>query len=242
MTIRLQDSGFVLEHDGEGNSDVVEFGQWYKAPGWQMRIMQAVDADDTLLMDNPSWGAPEIVYVKEEDGARRQMRYQLPTEDGLEVLVGRNLSMDVVLTDEWVSEKHARIYVKKGKVLVEDTHSRHGTKLNGQPLLQPTELKHGDELRMGSTKIRYVCYTDMLANLGQSKSPAGAVVDTAPVPTPTKSEPPQQPQAASPKPAAAPDVVTETSRGLFRLDYFGAVFLILVLIVLMAVLFWVYMT
>jgi len=68
-----------------------------------------------------------------------------------ELLVGRELSNDIVISDADVSRKHARLVQQGDSYLLEDVGSTNGTFLNGQRLSAPQLLKPGDRIRLGET-------------------------------------------------------------------------------------------
>jgi pSer/pThr/pTyr-binding forkhead associated (FHA) protein len=69
------------------------------------------------------------------------------------VIVGRGRDADLVLADELVSRRHARVTVSGPGAQVEDLGSRNGTFLNGEGLHGPTRLEPGDQLQLGVTLV-----------------------------------------------------------------------------------------
>jgi predicted component of type VI protein secretion system len=74
-------------------------------------------------------------------------------EDGL--VLGRVSGCDIVLEDDKVSRKHARLIVQVGVVEVEDLGSRNGVHINGARVLRRV-LRDGDVLLIGRTEMRFV--------------------------------------------------------------------------------------
>lgn len=71
------------------------------------------------------------------------------------VLIGRNVSSDLVLTDRRVSGFHLVIrFTGSGGYLLEDLGSTNGTFHNDKKVLQ-ARLVHGDILRIGSIRVRF---------------------------------------------------------------------------------------
>jgi pSer/pThr/pTyr-binding forkhead associated (FHA) protein len=52
---------------------------------------------------------------------------EFPLEDGREIFVGRSSELGMVLVEEMVSRKHARIIARGGTVEIEDLGSTNGT-------------------------------------------------------------------------------------------------------------------
>jgi pSer/pThr/pTyr-binding forkhead associated (FHA) protein len=79
----------------------------------------------------------------------KQAGLQLPLEGG--VLIGRSSDCQLLLEDDYVSTRHARITLAGASYQVEDLGSTNGTFINNQRLTQPTPFGPGDTLRIGRT-------------------------------------------------------------------------------------------
>jgi pSer/pThr/pTyr-binding forkhead associated (FHA) protein len=76
---------------------------------------------------------------------------------GEEVTIGRAPGCSVPLADDtYVSQLHARIYVRDGKPFVEDLGSTNGTFLNKDRLSKTMPLHRGDKLQIGQTVLEIV--------------------------------------------------------------------------------------
>lgn len=73
------------------------------------------------------------------------------TEDG-SALIGRS-SEQISLTDHTASRRHAEIHRANGSWVLTDLQSANGTYLNGQRIVAPSPLKHGDQIKIGSTLL-----------------------------------------------------------------------------------------
>lgn len=96
----------------------------------------------------------------------------LKTQDDL-VLIGRG-SDQVPLTDQTVSRRHAELRAENGAWVLSDLSSANGTYINGVRLTKPTRLKHGDQIRLGSTLLVYGG-DDSLDQLSGSRIPTDLV-------------------------------------------------------------------
>ncbi len=71
-----------------------------------------------------------------------------------EYLIGRHRGSQIHLNDLGISANHARIFRGPEGYVVEDLKSRNGTWLNGTRIFHSI-LRNGDEIRVGSTDLRY---------------------------------------------------------------------------------------
>jgi len=72
---------------------------------------------------------------------------------GPEVLLGRSPECQITIEDPLVSRKHARIRIGEANASVEDAGSRNGVRVNGELIKQPTQLKDGDRIRLGTQEL-----------------------------------------------------------------------------------------
>lgn len=82
-----------------------------------------------------------------ERGARRAQSLRTPFE------LGRAREAEIFLHDPEVSRRHARIETQNGVLYLEDLKSSNGTFLNGRRLGEPLEIRAGDEIDVGTTRL-----------------------------------------------------------------------------------------
>ncbi len=70
------------------------------------------------------------------------------------IVIGRVSSADLVLTDPYLSRKHARLYHNDQGWFVEDLGSRNTTLLNGKAVERPMPVEIGDTLNVSQTVVR----------------------------------------------------------------------------------------
>ena len=70
------------------------------------------------------------------------------------ILVGRGSDCQLVLDDDYVSTRHARVVDGPEEVYVEDLGSTNGTYVNNQRITSPTAIGFGDVVRIGRTILR----------------------------------------------------------------------------------------
>ncbi len=69
------------------------------------------------------------------------------------VLIGRSPGADIVIGDDFVSGKHARVYPSGDEAVLEDLGSTNGTVLNGARISTPRSLTTGDVIDLGSVRL-----------------------------------------------------------------------------------------
>jgi pSer/pThr/pTyr-binding forkhead associated (FHA) protein len=67
--------------------------------------------------------------------------------------VGRGRELDLVLRDPEVSRRHARFESRDGVVYVDDLKSSNGTFLNGRRVTEAIEVRTGDMVDVGTTRL-----------------------------------------------------------------------------------------
>ena len=71
------------------------------------------------------------------------------------LVIGRQESCAIQLTDDRVSRKHAQIRLDGPRRLLLDMNSTGGVRLNGQPIEAESELRDGDEVQIGASTLLY---------------------------------------------------------------------------------------
>ena len=92
--------------------------------------------------------APTTLRVIEPE-AERGRSYPLADE----LTVGRAAGCQVTLDDTYVSQLHARVFRRDGKLYVEDLGSTNGTYLNRAKVAGPMVMSAGDRLQVGSVVL-----------------------------------------------------------------------------------------
>ena len=89
-------------------------------------------------------------YVLSWSGGR------FPLAEG-EHILGRDPDLALCFDSSKVSRHHARLQVEGGRVTLEDLGSKNGTSVNGHRLEAPVVLSDGDEIALGSLRLRLQC-------------------------------------------------------------------------------------
>ncbi|HKQ67905.1 MAG TPA: DUF4388 domain-containing protein [Polyangiaceae bacterium] len=111
------------------------------------------------MIDSATKSAPQ------PSGSRRPLalrfisgKYQggeFPMVPNKEIVVGRSSDLDMVLVEEMVSRKHARIAYENDAIIIEDLGSTNGTFVNGEKIKR-TQLKEGDRVLIGTSILKVI--------------------------------------------------------------------------------------
>lgn len=99
---------------------------------------------------------PTVGWVVCVSGPEKGKDYRIRSERNL---IGRSSSMQVSIQDESISrDNHASIIYNPHKATfkLQTGESRGMVYLNGEELLQPTEIKTGDKIKIGSSELMFV--------------------------------------------------------------------------------------
>src|SRR3954469_23771008 len=80
---------------------------------------------------------------------------EFPLRPHREIVIGRSSELDMVLVEDMVSRKHAKITTDDKSVSIQDLGSTNGTFVNGEKI-RKVELKDGDRILIGTSIIKLV--------------------------------------------------------------------------------------
>src|SRR6202161_3836192 len=119
------------------------------------------DASVAREMQDPS---PKATSSSSRQGGRSFVlrfisgKYQggeFPVVADRQVIVGRSSDLDMVLVEDMVSRKHARITVQGDQIWIEDLGSTNGTFVNGEKIKRG-RLKEGDRVLIGTSILKLI--------------------------------------------------------------------------------------
>jgi DNA-binding winged helix-turn-helix (wHTH) protein len=84
-----------------------------------------------------------------------------------ENVVGRDPQSTIWLDSPGISRRHARITLEGDTVTVEDLGSRNGTHVRGRQITSATWLYDGDEIRFGSTAMKFRVWTSSTSTVAE---------------------------------------------------------------------------
>ena len=80
---------------------------------------------------------------------------EYPLADAGEIVIGRSSELDLVLVEDMVSRKHAKVTVAPAGITIADLGSMNGTFVNGEKVRR-AQLKEGDRVLIGTNILRLV--------------------------------------------------------------------------------------
>ena len=80
---------------------------------------------------------------------------EFPLRMDREIIVGRSSELDMVLVEDMVSRKHAKITTTGDQIVIQDLGSTNGTFVNGEKI-KKVRLKEGDRILIGTSIIKLV--------------------------------------------------------------------------------------
>ena len=96
---------------------------------------------------------------------------EFPIVNDKPIIVGRSSDLDMVLVEDMVSRKHARITMQQDQIWIEDLGSTNGSFVNGEKIKR-ARLKEGDRVLIGTSILKVIAGegavradTDVKANL-----------------------------------------------------------------------------
>ena len=109
------------------------------------------------------------------------------------LIIGRDEGADLRIASAEISRRHCRLTTNEGRVTVEDLGSSNGTLVNGQPIVEETELPPGGMLHVGPMAFRLLDPNQPPSNAGtQPARKGGRKVATAALKKRTRPDKPKQ--------------------------------------------------
>jgi pSer/pThr/pTyr-binding forkhead associated (FHA) protein len=138
---------FVIAAVGVVRTDL--FGaQRRRRPSRKARTRPAPPPPAPRRSGRPSRSTPQQMVVTAGPLAGQNF----PLTDA-QITIGRADDATLVLTDDYASTRHARIFPQDGQWIVEDLGSTNGTYLDRQKVTQPTPVPVGVPIRIGKTVL-----------------------------------------------------------------------------------------
>jgi pSer/pThr/pTyr-binding forkhead associated (FHA) protein len=94
---------------------------------------------------------------------------EFPLRPHREIVIGRSSDLDMVLVEDMVSRKHAKIVTDENTVSIQDLGSTNGTFVNGEKI-RKVELKDGDRILIGTSIIKLVALDGQTAAMSETEA------------------------------------------------------------------------
>ena len=103
---------------------------------------------------------------------------EFPLPESGEIVIGRSSELDMVLVEDMVSRRHAKISVHDGDIFLEDLGSTNGSFVNGEKITR-TKLAEGDRILIGTSIIKVVA-SDGSGSVKEAQANMDAVASARP--------------------------------------------------------------
>ena len=81
---------------------------------------------------------------------------EFPLRMNREIIIGRSSDLDMVLVEDMVSRRHAKITTTEADIFIQDMGSTNGTFVNGEKIAGRARLTEGDRILVGTSIIKVV--------------------------------------------------------------------------------------
>jgi hypothetical protein len=102
---------------------------------------------------------------------------EFPLPESGEIVIGRSSELDMVLVEDMVSRRHAKISVEDGDIFLEDLGSTNGSFVNGEKITR-TKLEEGDRILIGTSIIKVVTSDGTTASVQDAQEQMNAAASS----------------------------------------------------------------
>ncbi len=95
---------------------------------------------------------------------------EFPVRLNREIIIGRSSDLDMVLVEDMVSRRHAKISSSENEVFIQDLGSTNGTFVNGEKIAGRARLSEGDRILLGTSIIRVVSVDGVGADQSEAEA------------------------------------------------------------------------
>ena len=122
---------------------------------------KTVRASDQLQPQELETPAAPPRRTKRQRGEPRVLMISQGNQAGLSadlasgvIMIGRGADCQLILEDDYVSTRHARVVSTPDGIYIEDLGSTNGSYVNGQRITAPTTITMADTVRIGKTILK----------------------------------------------------------------------------------------
>ena len=95
---------------------------------------------------------------------------EFPLRMNREIIIGRSSDLDMVLVEDMVSRRHAKISSTDADVFIQDMGSTNGTFVNGEKIAGRAQLQEGDRILVGTSIIKVVAVEGAIAQQTEAEA------------------------------------------------------------------------
>jgi pSer/pThr/pTyr-binding forkhead associated (FHA) protein len=95
---------------------------------------------------------------------------EFPLRMNREIIIGRSSDLDMVLVEDMVSRRHAKISSSEAEIFIQDMGSTNGTFVNGEKIAGRAQLHEGDRILVGTSIIKVVAVDAQTANQSEAEA------------------------------------------------------------------------
>ena len=95
---------------------------------------------------------------------------EFPLRMNREIIIGRSSDLDMVLVEDMVSRRHAKITSTDGDIFIQDLGSTNGTFVNGEKIAGRARLTEGDRILVGTSIIKVVGVDSDVASQSEAEA------------------------------------------------------------------------
>jgi pSer/pThr/pTyr-binding forkhead associated (FHA) protein len=95
---------------------------------------------------------------------------EFPLRMNREIIIGRSSDLDMVLVEDMVSRRHAKISSTEADVFIQDMGSTNGTFVNGEKIAGRAQLQEGDRILVGTSIIKVVAVEGSVAQQTEAEA------------------------------------------------------------------------
>jgi pSer/pThr/pTyr-binding forkhead associated (FHA) protein len=95
---------------------------------------------------------------------------EFPLRMNREIIIGRSSDLDMVLVEDMVSRRHAKITTTDADIYIQDMGSTNGTFVNGEKIAGRARLTEGDRILVGTSIIKVVGVDAEMASQSEAEA------------------------------------------------------------------------
>lgn len=95
---------------------------------------------------------------------------EFPLRMNREIIIGRSSDLDMVLVEDMVSRRHAKITTSDADIFIQDMGSTNGTFVNGEKIAGRARLTEGDRILVGTSIIKVVGVDAEIASQSEAEA------------------------------------------------------------------------